>query len=138
MRNYFEVEAKCGHVGIKNCVWIKFAIWSENGKQAAEKARNLPRVKHHHKDAIRNVRRISFEEYIILKAKNDADPFLHCKNIQEQRNIQEIAERMEEDYYNIERRKPKFRKVKCLEYKRKKYALIMAAAIAEIRMELVA
>ena len=131
MKNYFEVEAKCGHVGINNCVRIKFAVWAENGKQAAAKARNFPRVKHHHKDAIISVKSIGFEEYIILKAKNDVDPFLHCKNIQEQRSFTEIIDRIEADYYTEKRM---YKKKKCVEYKRKKTAIKVATAIKEIMM----
>lgn len=84
---YFEVEAKCGHVGINRCILITFACIARDGKEAAGKARQFPRVKHDHKDAIRNVREISFEEFVKLRCENDADPFLHCKNPQEQRKI---------------------------------------------------
>lgn len=91
---YYEVIAKCGHVGEGKCVLITFACAAESGKEAAAKVRAYPRVKHHHKDAIRNVREISFEEYIKLRAENDADPYLHCKNIQEQRKIPGFEKRI--------------------------------------------
>lgn len=95
MKNrYFEVEAKCGHVRRKNYILIKFAVVAQNAKEAASKARSYKRVKHHHSDAIRNVKEISFEEFIKLKAENDADPYLHCKNIQEQRKIPNFESRI--------------------------------------------
>ena len=77
---YYKVIAKCGHVGKGKCVLVSFACAAENGKEAAAKVRAYARVKHHHKDAIRNVREIKFEAYIKLRAENDADPYLHCKN----------------------------------------------------------
>ena len=135
MKNYYEVEAKCGHVGTKNCIWIKFAVWAEDGRQAAAKARKISRVKHDHKDAIRYVKNISFEEFVVLKAQNDADPFLHCKNIQQQRKIENIIDRTEIDYYNIDRNKRMNKKRECTEYKRKKTAMMIMAAIKEIEME---
>ena len=91
---YYEVIAKCGHVGKGKYVLITFACVAENGKEAAAKARACARVKHHHKDAIRNVREVLFEEYIKLKAENDADPYLHCKNRQEQNKIPGFEERI--------------------------------------------
>lgn len=91
---YYEVIAKCGHVGKGKCVLITFACAAENGKEAAAKARTYARVKHHHKDAIRNVREILFEEYIKLRAENDAAPYLHCKNRQEQNKIPGFEERI--------------------------------------------
>ena len=86
-KRYFKVEAKCGHVGHGKCIWITFATMADNGKEAARKVRDFKRVKHDHKDAIGSVKEISFEEFIAIKAANDADPYLHCKNVQEQRKI---------------------------------------------------
>ena len=55
MKNYYEVLAKCGHVGKKHYVPVKFAVIAEDGKEAAKMVRYFPRVKHNHKDAILNV-----------------------------------------------------------------------------------
>ena len=76
-KRYFKVEAKCGHVGHGKCIWITFATAADNGKEAARKVRDFKRVKHDHKDAIGSVKEISFEEFIAIKAANDADPYLH-------------------------------------------------------------
>jgi hypothetical protein len=54
-------------------------------------------VKHDHKDAIGSVKEISFEEFIAIKAANDADPYLHCKNVQEQRKIPDFDKRVVDD-----------------------------------------
>ena len=94
---YFKVEAKCGHVGRGKCIWITFAATADNGKEAAKKVRDFKRVKHDHKDAIGSVKEISFEEFIVIKATNDADPYLHCKNVQEQRRIPDFDQRVVED-----------------------------------------
>ncbi len=65
---YFEVEAKCGHVGRCNCVWIRFAVVAANGKDAAKKAREIGRVKHDHPNAIGYVKEITFVYFMHLKA----------------------------------------------------------------------
>ena len=96
-KRYFKVEAKCGHVGHGKCIWITFATTADNGKEAARKVRNFKRVKHDHKDAIGSVKEISFEEFIAIKAANDADPYLHCKNVQEQRKIPDFDKRVVDD-----------------------------------------
>ena len=106
MRNkYFKVEAKCGHVGRGKCILITFATMAENGKEAAAKVRNIPRVKHGHKDAIRSVKKIEFEEFVEIEARNSIDPYLHCKNIQEQRKIPDFEARVIDDECEIRMKK---------------------------------
>ena len=129
MKNYFEVKAKCGHVGKDRCIWITFAVVADSKKAAAEKVRQFPRVKHHHKDTIGYVKEISFEEFIVLRAENDADPYLHCKNIQEQREIADLDERISVDDEKKERKEKK----KCSEYKHRKAQLRLFADLREMR-----
>lgn len=125
---YFEVEAKCGHVGRKNCIWIRFAVVATNGKEAAQKARDIARVKHDHANAIGYVREIDFEEFILLRAENDADPYLHCKSRREQNKIEGLSSRIEPDKYNIAKSqrkntrnvKFKLKKSRCAEHEAKK------------------
>ena len=125
---YFEVKTKCGHVGKKNCVWVKFAVVAENGKEAAEKARLFGRVKHDHPNAIGYVKEIDFESFMVLKVENDADPYLHCKNRREQNQIEGFIERIEPDEYNITKFQKKntrnveykLLKNRCAEYAAKK------------------
>ena len=123
---YYEVTAKCGHVGKNNCIFITFACVAESGKEAAAKVRLYKRVKHHHKDAIRNVNEITFEEFMKLKAKNDADPYLHCKNPQEQRKIPDFDSRVVPDIREIQMKK----KVSTIRHQK------MIHREAEIRAEL--
>ena len=120
MKKYFSVKTKCGHVGKYNCIWIDFAICAESAKAAAEKVREIGRVKRHHKDFIDSVLEISFDEFMKLKAQNDIDPYLHCKSIQEQRSIERFDERVEVDEYNIAKLSKKSTKKESLEFRVKR------------------
>ena len=123
---YYEVTAKCGHVGKNNCIFITFACAAESGKEAAAKVRRYKRVKHDHKDAIRNVNEITFEDFMKLKAENDADPYLHCKNPQEQKKIPDFDSRIIPDIREIQMKK----KVSTIRHQK------MIHREAEIRAEL--
>ena len=98
----FEVKAKCGHVGRKYYALKTFAILAENGKEAAEIARNIPRVKHHHKDAIIDVKEVEYDRYLKIIEANNEDPYFKCRSIQEQRNymIDDIYPEERDDAYN--------------------------------------
>ena len=82
---YFAVIAKCGHVGRNKAILKTFYIKAESGKEAAKKARNTPRVKHDHKDAIRDVVKITFEEYVAGKLKMQNDLYFQIHSSTEQR-----------------------------------------------------
>ena len=120
MKKYFSVKTKCGHVGKFHCVWIDFAVAAENAKEAAEKVKQYGRVKRHQKSCIESVAEIDFEDFMMLKAKNDADPYLHCKSVQEQRAIEGFEERIELDDYNIARFSKKTTKKESLEFRVKR------------------
>ena len=108
MNKYYSVTTKCGHVGKRYYLPLTFAIRAESAKEAARIAREMPRVKHDHKDAIQSVLEISRGEYIALRQQNDADPYLQCKSVQEQRMIETIYDRLvEEDREEREYRKEK-------------------------------
>ena len=84
----FEVRAKCGHVG-KNLYTEKaFAIKAENAKEAAAIARWIPRVKHHHSDAILSVVAIEIDRFNEIIESNNTDPYFTCHSIQEQRQYE--------------------------------------------------
>ncbi len=97
MKKYYSVTAKCGHVGKRYYIPIEFAIRAESAKEAARITRDMPRVKHNHKDAIQSVMEISREEYIALRQRNDSDPYLHFKSVQEQRLNETIYNRLVEE-----------------------------------------
>ncbi len=84
---YYEVCAKCGHVGRKYYVVKSFAIKAEDGRMAAAKARSMPRVKHDHKDAIISVCEIDIDDFARICQMTIEDPYFQCKNIQDQRRI---------------------------------------------------
>lgn len=69
---------------MNNYIVKTFAIYSENGKEAAKKVRWLPRVKHHVKDAIVSVEKISAHEYETIIEINRCDNYFKCETIQEQ------------------------------------------------------
>ena len=92
---FFRVTCKCGHVGKQFFVRVDFPVNADSGKEAAEIARFIPRVKHDHKDAILNCVEIDYEEYQILQKINNNDPYLKCKNPQEQSEIYGFADRLE-------------------------------------------
>ena len=92
----FEVACKCGHVGKGYYVEVHFPIMAMSGKEAAHIAREMPRVKHDQKDAILGVSKIGKERYNKLVWINDHDPYLRCKNIQEQ-NLIDLTDRLIEE-----------------------------------------
>ena len=91
---YYIVRTKCGHVGKTKYIVIDFPVAAENGKEAAKKARRIPRVKHHQKDAIIHVTEVSYDEYVECFKKNDNDAYLKCSNKQEQNSIPNFCERI--------------------------------------------
>lgn len=135
----YEVKCKCGHVGKNNYIIIAFAVIANNGKEAAQKARYFPRVKHDHKDAIISVRKISDYEYYRIVHENNEDAYLHCINKQEQKCIDlsdrifsEVEEEIE-DYEEVKKpifygktevKKPKkyFKNIINLDYYKEEYA----------------
>ena len=82
---YFKVLAKCGHVGKNFYIEKWFYVRADNGKDAAKVVRNKPRVKHNHKDAIRQVIQIEYDEYINGIKIMKSDMYFKAQNIQEQK-----------------------------------------------------
>ena len=87
----YEVCVKCGHVGRDFYTEKIFAVRAEDAKEAARIARFIPRVKHHHTDAIRYVNKIDEERYYEIIENNDKDPYFSCHNVQEQRRIETLV-----------------------------------------------
>ena len=121
---YYMVIAKCGHVGRKNYIPVKFAVVAESGKEAAKKVRQFPRVKHDHKDAILDVRCITLEEFLEIKEINDNDPYLKCHSRQEQNLIINLAERMVTDLHNVEQAFDKQARKDRVAYKLRKFKIL--------------
>ena len=123
-KKYYEVIAKCGHVGRKNYIPVKFAVVAESGKEAAKKVRQFPRVKHDHKDAILDVRCITLEEFLEIKEINNNDPYLKCHSRQEQNLIINLAERMVADLHNVKQVFDKQARLDRVAYKIKKTKIL--------------
>lgn len=81
---FWKVEAKCGHTGKTKFLVKSFYVKAETGKDAAYKVRWMPRVKHHHKDAIKSVTEITKDEYLMGLKSHEADMYFHVCNKQEQ------------------------------------------------------
>ena len=73
----YIVSTKCGHVGNNKYIVIDFAVSAKSAKEAAGIARNIPRVKHHWKNAIEEVREVTPEEYYNqININKEAKPIL--------------------------------------------------------------
>ena len=123
-KKYFMVIAKCGHVGRKNYIPVKFAVVAESGKEAAKKVRQFPRVKHDHKDAILDVRCITLEEFLEIIEINGNDPYLKCHSRQEQNLIVNLAERMVADLHNVKQAFDKQARKDRVAYKLRKFRIL--------------
>lgn len=82
---YYKVLVKCGHVRRTKYILKYIYIKANNGKEAAKIARKTPRVKHDHKDAIREVKEIEFDEYLNGLKKMDKDMYFKIHNSSDQR-----------------------------------------------------
>lgn len=81
---YFRVKAKCGHVSRNKYTLKDLYIYAHDAKEAAKIARLRGRVKHDHKDAIKDVVEIEKDEYVsgLIKQRNDPYFNVHCKQDQ--------------------------------------------------------
>lgn len=88
---FFKVQAKCGHVGRNNYILKLFYVKANNKKEAASIIRQMSRVKHHHKDAIRDVTEITMDEYVRGLKITENDKYFHVSNSSEQRNEHAVS-----------------------------------------------
>ena len=103
MKNFYEVQAKCGHVGRGRFFRGTFYVRAYTGSEAAAIVRQLPRVKHDHKDAILSVRRIDRAEYDVERTAVRQNPYYSCTNVQQQRECLDQIEDYIEDEVRPER-----------------------------------
>ena len=110
MKKYFEVLAKCGHVGRDKYYEGKFYIAANDAKEAAKVIRQTGRVKHDRKDAIISVQGITYKQYKKGCYKHNNEAFFNCKCIQEQNAVyDDIKDNIKEDIrpsYKKEKEKP--------------------------------
>lgn len=122
---YYAVHCKCGHVGTNHYVEIVFAVRAINGRAAASIARRFARVKHNKKNAIINCYEISRDEYEKLIETNKNDPYLKCKNIQEQRMIEGFDSRIRSEPKENTFKKNKAERKSFVAYKLKRHKEII-------------
>lgn len=130
---HYAVTAQFGHVGRGKYLPKTIAILAESGEEAAEKVRWMPRVKHHRKDAIIDVRKISEEEYQILKEDNRNDPYFRVSSKQEQEKLCEGIEDLVIEYEKLDLRQRKIERDNKVKFKMKKNKLIHNEAIYYMR-----
>lgn len=123
-KNYYKVIAKCGHVGKKHYVPVKFAVIAEDSKEAAKMARDFSRVKHDHKDAILNVSKIDYERFQEIVEMNRNDPYLKCHLRQKQKLIYNLEERLEDNLHNKKVKYDKQARLDRVTYKIKKTTIL--------------
>ncbi len=124
-QKYYAVHCKCGHVKPNRYVEIVFAVMARNGKEAARKARGFARVKHNKKSAIIDCYEITREEYEAIIRDNENDPYLKCKNIQEQRSIDGFESRIIKEPEKEVPKKTKQERKDFIKYKLKKQKLFI-------------
>lgn len=114
MKRYYEVVAKCGHVGKRYYYRGVFYVNAENGEEAARVVRYFPRVKHDHPDAILKVTKVTEAEYLAGKERVADEVYFRCESMQEQGMYwEEISTNIyPEERYNEdeEERKPRVRR----------------------------
>ena len=132
---YFEVIAKCGHVGKRFYNPVKFAIKAQSGKEAAKIVRRFPRVKHDHKDAILSVRIIDYKTFLEIIDNNSKDEYLKCKSKSQQRLIKNLADSLEIDYHNKRKEYDKKERLNRVNYKLKKNEIIIKSLMEDYQYE---
>lgn len=117
---YYQVVAKCGHVGKNNYIEKTFYIRAESGKEAARMVRYAPRVKHHKKDAILCVREISREEFLLGRATFKSDLYFRMTSSHEQRLLNAVKP----DEIKREPKRKKYLKTRNAEYQMKRFKIL--------------
>lgn len=102
---YYKVLAKCGHVGRNRYILKWFYLKANNGKEAAKIIRFTPRVKHQHRDAIREVVKIDLDEYVSGIKIMASDMYFNVHNSSDQKLYNRIKQ--EDVYPEIEEKKYK-------------------------------
>lgn len=131
MENYL-VKAQFGHVGRNNYIIKTIPVYAEDGKEAAYKVRWMGRVKHNRKDAILEVKKCTFEEYLEQKEINSHDPYFSVHSKQEQEALcEDIVDQIIS--YELPSKVNKLERVNKVKYKMKKNKIIHNEALYTMR-----
>ena len=105
---YYKAILKGGHVGRQHYIEFSVYIAAKSKEMALEACRNMPRAKKDHKDFIISFKEISYDEFVSGREEMKNDPYLLCKNKQQQEMIMEqIRHRIKPDPHFEEVRKEK-------------------------------
>lgn len=80
---YYEVVAKCGHVGMRKYIDVVFPVYANSKKGAAKFILQHGKVKKQLKNAITSIKEISYEEYVELLINNPFEEYIHAHSTQE-------------------------------------------------------
>ncbi len=130
---HYLVTAQFGHVGRNNYIIKTIPVYAENGKEAAYKVRWMGRVKHDRKDAIINVRKCTYEEYMEQKENNANDPYFKVHSRQEQEALCEGIDDQIISYENQPSKINKLERINKVKFKMKKNKLIHNEALFTMR-----
>ena len=89
---YFEVVAKCGHVGRMYYYEGHFFVSGDSKKTAAGKVKTFPRVKKDHEDVILWVEEVTEVQYKEGLAQMESNPYFQCGSKHEQNAIVELIQ----------------------------------------------
>ena len=89
---YFEVVAKCGHVGRMYYYEGHFFVSGDSKKAAAGKVKTFPRVKKDHEDVILWVEEVTEVQYKEGLAQMESNPYFQCGSKHEQNAIVELIQ----------------------------------------------
>lgn len=115
--NYYKVQVKLGHVGRNKFLKKWIPVKAETKKEASDKVKMMPRVKHHNKNVILDLVKITLDEYSKLLKVNSDDPYFKVHNSTDQRRYCKF----DLDEICHEEEKFKFFKSKSWQYKRNEY-----------------
>lgn len=72
----YKATMRCGHVGDGKYIPITYVVIADSKKEAIEKARRIPRVKHDDPDALIHISSCNASEAKRIKEINSNDPYL--------------------------------------------------------------
>lgn len=84
---FYEVKARCGHVGRGRYIVKSFYLCAESAKEAASIARRMPRVKHHWKHAIEEVKNVTLMDFSAGVIRTEFDPYFQMRNSSDQKRL---------------------------------------------------
>lgn len=117
MKKYFEVVAKCGHVGRNQYYEGHFFVISTDAHHAAQHVKTFSRVKKDHGDVILDVIPIDRQRFLEGQEEQNNNVYFHCKNRKEQNQYWDL---IKNNVYEETERQCQYRENHNLHYDKKK------------------